>query len=64
MNEYGGLVQLMVATTLVLLCTRPPLAALAKFGPWLLPLPAIAIIGREVLLVVTFHYHVIPFQIE
>lgn len=40
----------MVATTLVLLCTRPPIAALARVGPWLLPLPAIAIIGREVLL--------------
>jgi len=49
MNKIAWLVQLMVATTLVLLCTRPPIAALAKVGPWLLPLPATAIIGREVL---------------
>lgn len=50
-SEQGwwGVVQLMVATTLVLLCTRPPVAALAKVGPWLLPVPAITIIGREVL---------------
>lgn len=52
-SEFGAFLdpvadKLMVATTLVLLCTRPPLAALAKFGPWLLPLPAIAIIGREI----------------
>lgn len=40
--------QLMVAATLVLLCTQP--LAVPMFGqvPWLLPVPAIAIIGREV----------------
>jgi len=43
------LLQLMVATTLVLLCTRPPAMAWARVAPWLLPLPAIVIIGREVL---------------
>jgi len=41
--------QLMVAATLVLLCTRP--LDVGVFGqlPWLLPIPAIAIIGREVM---------------
>lgn len=40
--------QLMVAATLVLLCTRP--FEVSGFGqvPWLLTVPAIAIIGREV----------------
>uniref|UniRef100_A0A7N0V730 CDP-diacylglycerol--glycerol-3-phosphate 1-phosphatidyltransferase n=1 Tax=Kalanchoe fedtschenkoi TaxID=63787 RepID=A0A7N0V730_KALFE len=40
--------KLMVATTLILLCTRPP--SFDTFGqvPWLLTLPAIAIIGREI----------------
>ncbi|MCL7045650.1 hypothetical protein MKW94_005837 [Papaver nudicaule] len=40
--------KLMVAATLVLLCTRP--LEVAAFGqvPWLLPVPAIAIIGREI----------------
>jgi len=52
-SEFGAFLdpvadKLMVATTLVLLCTRPPMAALAKVGPWLLPLPAIAIITREI----------------
>lgn len=46
-DEYCLKVQLMVAATLVLLCTRPPIA-LAKVGAWLLPVPAVAIIGREV----------------
>ncbi|XAR72075.1 CDP-diacylglycerol--glycerol-3-phosphate 3-phosphatidyltransferase [Bertholletia excelsa] len=40
--------KLMVAATLVLLCTRP--LEVATFGqvPWLLAVPAIAIIGREI----------------
>ena len=41
-------VQLMVATTLVLLCTRSSPTMIARFAPWLLPVPAIAMIGREV----------------
>jgi phosphatidylglycerophosphate synthase len=53
-SEFGAFLdpvadKLMVATTLVLLCTRPPAMAWARVAPWLLPLPAIAIIGREVL---------------
>nr|XP_043632701.1 CDP-diacylglycerol--glycerol-3-phosphate 3-phosphatidyltransferase 2 [Erigeron canadensis] len=40
--------KLMVAATLVLLCTRPPEAALFAQFPWLLTVPAIAIIGREI----------------
>lgn len=38
----------MVAATLVLLCTRPPEAAMFGQLPWLLTVPSIAIIGREV----------------
>ncbi|XP_031250100.1 CDP-diacylglycerol--glycerol-3-phosphate 3-phosphatidyltransferase 2 [Pistacia vera] len=40
--------KLMVAATLVLLCTRP--LEISAFGqvPWLLPVPSIAIIGREI----------------
>lgn len=40
--------KLMVAATLVLLCTRP--LEIAVFGqvPWLLTIPSIAIIGREI----------------
>lgn len=40
--------KLMVATTLILLCTRP--LEVAGFGhvPWLLAVPSIAIIGREI----------------
>ncbi|KAJ0044613.1 hypothetical protein Pint_06155 [Pistacia integerrima] len=51
--DYGAMVEyvsdeLMVAATLVLLCTRP--LEISAFGqvPWLLPVPAIAIIGREI----------------
>ncbi|XP_071734553.1 CDP-diacylglycerol--glycerol-3-phosphate 3-phosphatidyltransferase 2-like [Rutidosis leptorrhynchoides] len=40
--------KLMVAATLVLLCTRPPEAAMFGQLPWLLTVPAIAIIGREI----------------
>jgi CDP-diacylglycerol--glycerol-3-phosphate 3-phosphatidyltransferase len=52
-SEFGAFLdpvadKLMVATTLVLLCTRPPAMAWARVAPWLLPLPAIVIIGREI----------------
>ncbi|CAL5210323.1 unnamed protein product [Lathyrus oleraceus] len=40
--------KLMVAATLVLLCTRPLDVGLFAQTPWLLPIPAIAIIGREI----------------
>ncbi|XP_021853273.1 CDP-diacylglycerol--glycerol-3-phosphate 3-phosphatidyltransferase 2 [Spinacia oleracea] len=40
--------KLMVAATLVLLCSRPPEIALFGDTPWLFPVPAIAIIGREI----------------
>lgn len=39
----------MVATTLVLLCTKPPEAAMLGQWPWLLTVPSIAVIGREVI---------------
>jgi len=39
----------MVAATLVLLCTRPLDVGVFAQLPWLLPIPAIAIIGREVM---------------
>lgn len=38
----------MVAATLVLLCTRPLDGGVFGQAPWLLTIPAIAIIGREV----------------
>ncbi|KAK1409532.1 hypothetical protein QVD17_36058 [Tagetes erecta] len=40
--------KLMVAATLVLLCTKPPEAAMFGQLPWLLTVPSIAIIGREI----------------
>lgn len=40
--------KLMVAATLVLLCTRPPDVAIFGQMPWLLTVPSIAIIGREI----------------
>ncbi|GAB4854887.1 hypothetical protein Ancab_023473 [Ancistrocladus abbreviatus] len=40
--------KLMVAATLVLLCSRPMEAAMFGDVPWLFPVPAIAIIGREI----------------
>ncbi|KAM7504512.1 hypothetical protein LguiB_003416 [Lonicera macranthoides] len=40
--------KLMVAATLVLLCTRPPDIATFEQMPWLLTVPSIAIIGREI----------------
>ncbi|KAJ0678298.1 putative CDP-diacylglycerol--glycerol-3-phosphate 1-phosphatidyltransferase [Helianthus annuus] len=45
--------KLMVAATLVLLCTKPPEAAMLGQWPWLLTVPSIAIIGREVILSLT-----------
>lgn len=46
--QHDFTVQLMVVTTLVLLCTRSSPTMIARFVPWLLPVPAIAMIGREV----------------
>ncbi|KAF5742627.1 hypothetical protein HS088_TW09G00678 [Tripterygium wilfordii] len=40
--------KLMVAATLVLLCTKPFESAIFGQVPWLLTVPAIAIIGREI----------------
>ncbi|WVZ56528.1 hypothetical protein U9M48_007043 [Paspalum notatum var. saurae] len=40
--------KLMVAATLVLLCTKPLETSLLGNGPWLLTVPSIAIIGREI----------------
>uniref|UniRef100_A0A453IC20 CDP-diacylglycerol--glycerol-3-phosphate 3-phosphatidyltransferase n=1 Tax=Aegilops tauschii subsp. strangulata TaxID=200361 RepID=A0A453IC20_AEGTS len=40
--------KLMVAATLVLLCTKPLETSLLTNGPWLLTVPSIAIIGREI----------------
>ncbi|KAK4756785.1 hypothetical protein SAY87_006912 [Trapa incisa] len=40
--------KLMVAATLVLLCTRPMESDIIGQAPWLLTVPAIAIIGREI----------------
>ncbi|KAL2896489.1 CDP-diacylglycerol--glycerol-3-phosphate 3-phosphatidyltransferase 1 chloroplastic [Bienertia sinuspersici] len=40
--------KLMVAATLVLLCSKPPEIALFGDIPWLFPVPAIVIIGREI----------------
>ncbi|CAI9296075.1 unnamed protein product [Lactuca saligna] len=40
--------KLMVATTLVLLCTKPPEASMLGELPWLLTVPSIAVIGREI----------------
>ncbi|KAE9589299.1 hypothetical protein Lal_00000190 [Lupinus albus] len=40
--------KLMVATTLILLCTRPLDVAVFGQAPWLLTIPAVTIIGREI----------------
>lgn len=45
----------MVAATLVMLCTRPPDAALFEGVSWLLTIPSIAIIGREVTYISLFY---------
>ena len=42
--------QLMVATTLVLLSTKPLHVSWAASLPWIIPLPATVIIGREVVI--------------
>ncbi|KAK9158077.1 hypothetical protein Scep_004651 [Stephania cephalantha] len=47
--------KLMVAATLVLLCTRPLEVATLGKVPWLLPIPAIVIIGRELILFLVAH---------
>lgn len=52
-SEFGAFLdpvadKLMVAATLVLLCTRPPEVAMFGQLPWLLTVPSIAIIGREI----------------
>jgi len=52
-SEFGAFLdpvadKLMVVTTLVLLCTRSSPTMIARFAPWLLPVPAIAMIGREI----------------
>jgi CDP-diacylglycerol--glycerol-3-phosphate 3-phosphatidyltransferase len=41
--------QLMVAAALILLCSRPLEVAMFREVPWLFTVPAIAIIGREVM---------------
>lgn len=40
--------KLMVATTLILLSTKPFQVSWAQSLPWLIPLPSVAIIGREI----------------
>ncbi|KAM7265420.1 hypothetical protein ACFE04_003103 [Oxalis oulophora] len=40
--------KLMVATTIILLCTKPLLIPMFGEVPWLLTVPAVAIIGREI----------------
>lgn len=40
--------KLMVAATLILLCTRPFEAGMFGQAPWLLTIPTVAIIGREI----------------
>lgn len=47
-NVIFSCIQLMVATAVVLLCTRPLEVGILGQVPWLLTVPAIAIIGREV----------------
>ncbi|KAL8551482.1 hypothetical protein ACS0TY_000543 [Phlomoides rotata] len=48
--------KLMVAATLILLCTKPFEAVMFGRAPWLLTVPAITIIGREVRAVVLASY--------
>lgn len=48
--------QLMVAATLVLLCSRPVEVSMFGQVPWLLAVPSIAIIGREVIYLLYFFF--------
>lgn len=45
----------MVAATLVLLCTKPFEVIVFGEVPWLLAVPSIAVIGREVIVVNSMH---------
>lgn len=54
LNCVFSLLQLMVAATLVLLCTKPLETSVLMDGPWLLTVPSIAIIGREVVTLSTY----------
>ena len=45
----------MVAAALVLLCTKPLDATIFEAVPWLLTVPSIAIISREVIIISLFH---------
>lgn len=45
----------MVAATLVLLCTKPFEVIVFGEVPWLLAVPSIAVIGREVIVVSNIH---------
>lgn len=51
--------QLMVATTLVLLCTRPLELAIFGQAPWLLTIPSVVIIGREVITAFFFCLYIV-----
>ncbi|KAI5431942.1 CDP-diacylglycerol-glycerol-3-phosphate 3-phosphatidyltransferase [Lathyrus oleraceus] len=52
--------KLMVAATLILLCTRPVKVAALAHAPWLLIIPSIIIIGREVGVSEEMHAHIFP----
>lgn len=46
---WDYILQLMVAATLILLCTKPLESLIFRQTPWILAVPSIAIIGREVI---------------
>lgn len=58
--------QLMVAATLVLLCSRPLEVAMFEQVSWFLTAPSIAIIGREVMYFIScfFFFFFISFSIN